>query len=857
MHRHAPPSAIRRVLPLALCAAAAVWALLHAEPITPPAAAPPAATPAAATAPATPKKEDGVIYLCNFEQGPEGWASCDGTKPRIIDLADAVPPPPPPMDPERVIAPIVQEAPPKPETLIAPKTVAKPDPPAGEEPPEDPPPGTGKAVRLQAGFPEKDACLRLQRRFRWKDADKLQARVFVPTQARGCVQMTAFLVDADFRWYQSTRLIEPAKGRWSRFRLDISPTSVDWAPVDHFKPWGGDVTNHIREFGFKIFGKEAYAGPVHVTDIMVTRNVRPTAPLRILNYRTSASTVPRHEKFEITFSLSRGYDNPFSPDEIDIAANFISPSGEVTTVPAFYYQNYIRSFERNKDVLKPLGRGEWKIRFAPRHEGEYRYMIAVNDGDRLTTHPRTITCTPSTNPGYVRVSPKDPKYFEFDNGDFFYPIGHNIPATYNVKAAQQLGLHVLQHEGTFAYDRFLKGMGEAGENFARIWLAAWSFGLEWSTRYDPAYRGLGRYNTENAWRLDYVLDQCRRRDIYVQLTLTTFGHYRSETKEGDWPYSPYNTANGGFLYQPQQFWSSKRAQKYYQQMLRYVMARWGYSTTVASWELSNEIDLVTGFKGMKPAIVQWHTDCADWIKRFDQGRHLITTNFANWGNDDTIIRLPAIDYTSTNRYHTQVPQILNEVYNVKSRYGKPALVAETGEDFKGSSAETTERYIQVCIWTSYMMPFAGSALQWWWDFIEDRDLYFYFTPLVKYAEGEDRRGRDLAIGSAHAVKKGGSEVISTVAVRILKNRTSAYAWVYDTAIVTNELVSAIADRKDVEIIAGHFANGAYTVEYWDTFTGKVIDTEKIATTNGSLRFALPPFRSNIALKIKPAAAKQQ
>ena len=740
--------------------------------------------------------------------------------------------------------------------------------------------GRGKSLALSVAIPEAVATLSLatdvRRRqldetaagkearpdwdrpdafFRWRDAAELRLKVFVPQEATGLVQLTAYLVDGDLRWYQTARPFDLGKGRWNALRLDLSPGSVDWAPLEHAKPWSGEATREVAEIGFKVFGKGPWRGTVHFDDVAVTRRVVPAPPLRILNFRTNAVAVPRYGLFEVSFALSREYDNPFDPRQVEVEATFSAPSGRTMSVPGFYTQDYSRRLEKNREVLIPRGRPEWKVRFAPREIGEYVYTVRVRDGDLLESEPRRFTCTSSDRPGPVRVSEKDPQYFEFENGEFFYPIGHNIPATYNVKAAERLGLHVLKHEGTFAYDRFLEGMARAGENFARIWLASWSFGLEWTRRYDIAYKGLGRYNLENAWRLDYVLEQCRRRGIYVQLALTTFGHYRSAEFEGDWSYSPYNQANGGPLSSAAAFWSDPRAQESYRRMLRYVTARWGYDTTITSWELCNEIDLVDGYAQQRAAIVQWHRDCAAALRRTDQGRRLITTSFANWTHDDAILSLPEISYSSTNRYETDVPSILQEVYALKSRYRKPAIVTETGQDFKGAGPETTERYIPICIWSSYMMPFAGSAMQWWWDFIDDRDLYFHFRPLVAYARGEDRRGQGLAVGQAFVVAREGSRVRNDLPTRCLKNRQKAYVWVYDRALIAQELAQPLAEHRECDLVLNDMADGEYFVEHWDTTEGRVLDTLSATASRGALRFPLPAFRSNMAVKVKPAPAK--
>jgi hypothetical protein len=81
--------------------------------------------------------------------------------------------------------------------------------------------------------------------------------------------------------------------------------------------------------------------------------------------------------------------------------------------------------------------------------------------------------------------------------------------------------------------------------------------------------------------------------------------------DAEWKISPYNKANGGPAATPTEFFTSKKAQLRYKDKLRYIIARWGYSTHIAAWELFNEIDnaaftpkdsVIIPFS----AIVQWH-----------------------------------------------------------------------------------------------------------------------------------------------------------------------------------------------------------------------------------------------------------
>ena len=72
----------------------------------------------------------------------------------------------------------------------------------------------------------------------------------------------------------------------------------------------------------------------------------------------------------------------------------------------------------------------------------------------------------------------------------------------------------------------------------------------------------------------------------------------------DWYLSYYNVANGGFLSKPQglllyirfslwlfipDFFTDERAKADYRNRLRYLVARYGYSTSVFAWEFFNEV----------------------------------------------------------------------------------------------------------------------------------------------------------------------------------------------------------------------------------------------------------------------------
>ena len=692
--------------------------------------------------------------------------------------------------------------------------------------------------------------------------DTLRFDVFVP-RTKPHVHFSVYFIDEDSFWFQTWRPLIPLRDRWHTLQVDLRAETAELQSRKHGRPWGPYVARGVKEMGIALFADDRTTAVVGVDRVILlpAKNLEGgRRPQKILNFETNGAEIPCHRKFEITFKLTRTYENPFDPNEIEVWGRFRSPSRKLILVPGFFYQDYARTLDRKVERLIPVGAPKWKIRFAPREVGPYTYEVEVLDGERLKTGPARFVSVPSGERGFVRVCRDDATCFEFEDGSFYYPIGHNIPATFNSKGASLLGIEINPFVGTFAYDRFLDGMSRGKENYARIWLASWSFGLEWSRSYHPSYRGLGRYNQEHAWRMDYVLDKAGRLGIYTQLALTTFGHWRRGTQfEGDWRASPYNVRNGGHLKWPEQFWSDEPAQKLYDRMVRYVMARWGYATHIAAWELSNEIDLVTNYKQLKPLIIRWHKRCAATIRRFDPNPHLITTNFAIAGNDPDLLALPEISFSSTNHYNVNIIRALRKsIYPLKARYGKPAIMAECGYDFKGALPETTERYLHLCVWGTYMMPFGGNGLSWWWGFIDDRDLYHMFRPIANFDDGEDRRRRGLAMADGTLRTQAG-QTIGGLAAIALQNDHSGYFWVYERRLLRAESDYDFTPepREDVVLRLGGFKDGEYQVEFWDTLKGERIQTVKAQASSNTLECPVPAFTGDIAGKVKAAAGDSE
>jgi hypothetical protein len=200
---------------------------------------------------------------------------------------------------------------------------------------------------------------------------------------------------------------------------------------------------------------------------------------------TAPASVANFEKFEITFGIANSvaanpqwpYDANTPPgvttgQGISVDAEF-SPDNWATTYlqPAFYYQPYDYQVKDGRDWIYPQGEPVWMVRFAPNVQGLWRFRLKARDGSGQTTSSeRTFTVTSSTNHGFVRVSPTDARYFQFDDGTYFPALGYNM--NFN---------HVDWNNPVAANQANFTTMGQNGIQLIRIWLSQWSlYGAMWN-----------------------------------------------------------------------------------------------------------------------------------------------------------------------------------------------------------------------------------------------------------------------------------------------------------------------------------------------------------------------------------------
>ncbi len=418
--------------------------------------------------------------------------------------------------------------------------------------------------------------------------------------------------------------------------------------------------------------------------------------------------------------------SPFDPDVIRVDGVFRFPSGRMLIVPGFWYQAYQRALSAASESLSVSGAPEWRLRFTPPEPGVYSVSVTVlTNGQFCGTSPATTFSVSSNAPtrhsGYVRIASSG-QYLETSVGQALRLLGENVcwPGS----------------RGTYDYDTWFPAMQAASENYARLWMCPWAFGIE------ADVNSLTHYRLDRAWQLDYVLQLAEQRGIYVLLCLDYHGMFETQPDywggNNYWPLNPYNVTNGGPCVNQNAFFTNTAARSIYQKRLRYLLARYGYSQNLLAWEFFNEIDNVYAY--LNPSdVAAWHAAMGAWLHTNDPYSHLVTTSLTGSSDRPEIWSLPQLDFAAYHSYGESGPasRLAQVSQSFLNRYGKPVMVGEFGTDWRGwnRSNDPYLRGLREGIWGGALGGSVGTAMSWYWENIQSENVYPLYSSLSSILSG--------------------------------------------------------------------------------------------------------------------------
>jgi hypothetical protein len=666
-----------------------------------------------------------------------------------------------------------------------------------------------------------------------------------------------------------------------------------------------------------------------------------------------------YERVDIEIHSDIPCFNPFDPDEIDLSVELKTPKGKTIILPAFYMQPYERKVleqgGRKVDWIYPAGLPGWKARFTPREVGKYQCTAVLRSRNiMLRSNTEGFLVKPRKNHGFVTISSKDPRFFSFEDGTPFFPIGQNLAF-----------IGPMQYVNLAKSEEIFKKLADNGANYLRIWVCCddWAiaiespksaFGRSWGPKppivpmpgderrlcvcvedkailsVEPSHpvalrpnanyvlsgrlrsenpakvlierngmplgepiileeqgkwvsfrrefatsqnewwlgsirlrkegkgkiwladlslkeKGkdiellweadvnrpiMGFYNQVDCFMVDEIVSSAERNGIFLQLCLLTRNLYMSKLK--DEKSSEYDEAI-----------------RYAKKLLRYAVARWGYSTSIVSWEYWNEQD-------PNLPTERFYNEVGSYLEQIDPYRHLRATSAwapapKDWANK----KLDVADlhwYLRPNwdeLWKDAVGAVQDRAQLLrKYATSKPALLSEFGladERWRLSPYMEQDRellHFRDALWASALSGLSGTAMFWWWEKLDTMDAYRHYKPLSVFIS-------DIPFDSGLQPLKAQT---SDKAIRALglQGKDRAYIFLSDKEATWHSVVVEKLKpkkREGISVFISGLSPGRYKVQWFDTYQGKVLE-EKTAVANGeTLQLLAPTFTRDIACKI--------
>lgn len=608
--------------------------------------------------------------------------------------------------------------------------------------------------------------------------------------------------------------------------------------------------------------------------------------------------------------------NPFIEWDIDVEATFTHTiSGTTKKVDGFFSSEYNRSpgvpnayIEPHMGGISILGHSwteipserSFLIRAALPDTGIWNCSVEIkeNSGTIIYTAPGfSINVGDSNNPGYMYIGSSNKRFRLGDEP--FNPVGQNLvfPGNHRMEAISWIGPH--DYASSLAYeewfDEILPRFADNGGNYYRLLLAP--------TEFDIEYEKLGNYfdRLHYAQEIDNTIEHAELNDIKIHFNMMLHFplEYDSPYVRKDWTFPEivwcYNDDSQLGLSLPTEMLTDSLAIKYWEQRIRYIVSRWGYSTSIGAFQLMSEINNIgvdaplnyvpyEDQAGIPEEVASWNDRMANYIKN-DLGHldHLVCASYTGWPDIlDSTHSFQSIDFVDVNRYtslHDRFNILQGDAATITTEYSKPFVNSEFGAAFFGGDICAEIDWIRD-IWMGAMI---GTAVSMPWEFPWGHDtnkMDFFFSQLGRAKMAIEDVDVDIEAYNSYFTADSdnlmqcaywSNEVGSTgrYSVGVIDNRTVNF---YTNGCTTgsNIIVENVPlNARTVQPFSGStnpFIN-VYTtsydndliVDYYDVLTGDYISSETLPFGQGFVPLNYPvtdSTRPMILFKIYPSQVNQ-
>lgn len=447
---------------------------------------------------------------------------------------------------------------------------------------------------------------------------------------------------------------------------------------------------------------------------------------------------------------------------------------------------------------------------------------------------------------YVRISPRDGRYFELDDGRPFIPIGLNMVGVWSRTG---------EAESFQRMESWMTSLSRNGGNFIRVWLSSpfWDVEHERCGQYDPA---VGK-------RIDRLFDMARQHNLYLKLTIEHFREINPDdpyAKRRPWSTKPlHHVSQGGTARSMDDWFTGEASRAQFRRKLDWYAERYGSDPIVFGWELWNEINAARSGN-----YLPWTTTMLGELhRRFP--RNLAMQSLGSFDRPQNreqyraMVGLDGNDVAQVHRYldlgakldvcHGPVDVLAADAVRelIAMKPGKPIMLAESGAvepshsgPFKLYEKDRAGIILHDVMFAPFFAGAAGAGQCWHWDnYVDKNRLWWQFGRFAQVVQGVDpAREHFQPVTISHP----------DLRVYVLRGRTTTLVWGRDRENTWNsELADGVEPRRLTGITlnmapAGGLAGAKVRVyDPWsDTWTETSPDGNAIS---------LPPFQRSIVVKI--------
>ena len=444
------------------------------------------------------------------------------------------------------------------------------------------------------------------------------------------------------------------------------------------------------------------------------------------------------------------------------------------------------------------------------------------------------TANASFKNSFVRISKRNPFYFELSNGSPYIVTGPCLAG-----AADMETMH-----------SYLKKLSASGGNFARVWVCNKLFEVE---------EKFGEYSEAKAKNIDQLLEWAIQYNIKLKLCLDNTRQIIPDKTA--WFNKPqYHVDNGGPFKNVDEYINTQKGRDAFLNRIDFFSKRYGTHPAVFGWELWNEMNGIM-CKGLR----EWNDYMLPLVhKKFPE--NLVLQSLGSFDMESRrpdykyINQIPANDVAQIHRYidaHatldvcTAPMDVLasNAIEELRSYHvHKPMLLAEVGAVLPNHTGpsdlyplDKEGSLMHDMLFAPFFAGAAGGGNSWHWDhYIDNNNLWYHYARFNQSVQGINPLEENFIPTTLYH---------NRFRIYVLVGKKTILAWCRD---IRNDWKSEFKDGKKAEEISNEKIDLSSFVTSKQIKRTSLYDPwmDKWLSTNNNSIVSLPVFKRSIVIKME-------